>query len=178
MSLLLLGKVVRAIGLEGHLGVAGSEGGVARASTLRLRRSGEEAAAGRPVLEARRQGRLWAVRLEGIADRTAAERWIGADVLAERSELGEAGAGRHFWGDLEGLRVETVDGEELGRVTGLYATGGVDVLVVQGSRGEVLIPLAPYATVDREAGRVRVDLPEGLLEETETGAGGGRGRRT
>ncbi len=178
MSLLLLGKVVRAIGLEGHLGVAGSEGGVARAPDLRLRRAGEEAEAGRAVLEARRQGRLWAVRLEGIADRAAAERWIGSDVLAERSDLGEAGAGLHYWGDLEGLRAETVGGEELGRVTGLYATGGVDVLVVQGARGESLIPLAPYATVDREAGRIRVDLPEGLLEETEIGRGGGRGGRT
>lgn len=177
MALLLLGKVVRALGLGGHLGVAGSEGGVARVARVSLRRPGGEVEAGRAVLEARPQGRLWAVRLEGIPDRTAAESWVGAEVLAERSDLGEAGEGLHYWADLQGLQVETVSGEELGRVAGLYATGGVDVLVVKGARGECLIPLAPYVTVDREAGRVRVDLPEGLLEETETGKGGSaRGR--
>jgi len=177
VALLLIGKVVRAVGLGGHLGIAGSEGGVARVPRLTLRRPGEEAAPPRAVLEARPQGRVWAVRLEGIGDRTAAEGWVGAEVLAERSELGEAGGGLHFWGDLEGLRVETVGGEELGRVAGLYATGGVDVLIVKGAKGECLIPLAPYVTVDREAGVVRVDPPEGLLEEAENGkGGGGRGR--
>jgi len=174
VALVLLGKVVRAVGLRGYLGVAGSEGGVARAPRLTLRKPGEDAAAPLTVLEARPQGRVWAVRLEGIGDRTAAEAWVGAEVLAERADLGEAGDGLHFWGDLQGLRVETVGGEELGRVAGLYATGGVDVLAVKGAKGELLIPLAPYVTVDREAGVVRVDPPEGLLDEAETRKGGSR----
>ncbi len=173
MALILLGTVARAVGLAGHLGVAGTEGGVARVTRVTLRRPGEGEGATRAVLEARPQGRVWAVRLEGIGDRTAAERWVGAEVLAERSELPEPATGLHFWGDLQGLRVETVEGEELGRVTGLYATGGVDVLVVKGAKGECLIPLAPYATVDREAGTVRIDPPEGLLDEAEHGKGGG-----
>ncbi len=58
----------------------------------------------------------------------------------------------------------TVAGEVVGRVTGLYETGGVDVLVVTGERGEKLVPLAPYVTVDREARRIVVDPPEGLLD--------------
>ena len=49
-------------------------------------------------------------------------------------------------------------------MTGLYETGGVDVLVVTGSRGEKLVPLAPYVVVDREARRIVVDPPEGLLD--------------
>jgi len=173
--LLLLGKIVRAVGLRGYLGVAGSEGGVARVPRLTLRRPGEKAGAPRTVLEARPQGRVWAVRLEGIGDRRAAEGWVGAEVLAERADLGEAGDGLHFWGDLQGLRVETVGGEELGRVAGLYATGGVDVLMVKGAKGELLIPLAPYVTVDRESGVVRVDPPEGLLEAETRKGGGARG---
>jgi 16S rRNA processing protein RimM len=60
--------------------------------------------------------------------------------------------------------VVTVAGEPVGNVTGLYETGGVDVLVVEGGRGEVLIPLAPYVEVDRKARRIVVDPPEGLLE--------------
>ncbi len=169
-----IGKVARAIGLTGYLGVGGSEGALARLDRVVLRRGGVEEE--RRVLEARPQGRLWAVRLEGIAGRAAAEGWVGAEVLAERADLGEAGPGRHFWADLEGLPVVTAAGEAVGQVTGLAPTGGVDVLVVTGARGEVLIPLAPYVVV--EAGRVVVDAPEGLLELTRVEEARGKGRRS
>ena len=85
-------------------------------------------------------------------------------MLAEREALGEAGEGRYFWADLEGLPVVTGAGEEVGKVTGLVETGGVDVLVVDGPRGERLVPLAPYVEVDRKAGRIVVDPPDGLLD--------------
>jgi 16S rRNA processing protein RimM len=175
MQLVRIGKVVRAIGLEGFLGVAGSEGGLAALSRVAL-----QAATGEPelkkVLQARPQGRLWAVQIEGIDDRTAAERVVGCEVLAIRDDLGEAGEGLIYWGDLEGLAVETASGEALGTVVGLIETGAADVIVVSGAAGERLIPLAPYVTVDRAAGKVVVDPPEGLLElgrpEQAPGEGG------
>lgn len=160
MAWLRIGKVVRALGLEGLVGVAGSEGGLARIGRVALQREGRREE--RKVLQARPQGRLWAVRLEGVGDRSAAEAWVGAEVLARRSDLGEAGPGRHYWADLQGLPVVTVGGEAVGRVTGLWPTGGVDVLVVTGEAGEVLVPLAPYVKVEED--RVVVDPPEGLLE--------------
>jgi 16S rRNA processing protein RimM len=116
------------------------------------------------VLEARAQGRIWAVQVEGISDRSAAEGQVGAEVLGEREALGEAGEAQHWWHDLAGLPVVTVTGEVVGTVTGFLETGAVDVLVVTGERGEKLVPLAPYVEVDRGAGRIVVDPPEGLLE--------------
>lgn len=169
MALVSIGKVVRAVGLKGFVGVAGSDGGLARVGQVVLQRAGQERRLA--VLEARPQGKVWAVLLEGISDRTAAEGLVGAAVLAEREELGEAGEGSTYWADLEGLPVVTVDGEVVGTVTGLYETGGVDVLVVTGDRGESLIPLAPYVEVDLEARRIVVDPPAGLLE----GPGGKEG---
>ncbi len=163
MALVRLGKIVRAVGLEGHVGVAGSEGALGTLRRIVLRRPGAEPSLSR-IVEARRQGRLWAVRLEGVSDRTAAERLVGAEVLADRADLGEAGAGRHYWADLEGLPVFTASGEAVGKVTGLYETGGVDVLVVTGERGEKLVPLAPYVEVDLAAGKIVVDPPEGLWD--------------
>ena len=163
MARVQLGKVVRALGLKGHLGVAGTEGALGVLQRVWLQRPGREAIEAR-IVEARPQGRLWALRVEGIADRDGAEEAVGAEVLAERDELGEAGEGKHYWADLEGLPVVTVDGAPLGSVTGLYETGGVDVLVVTGEAGERLIPLAPYVEVDTKAGRVVVDPPEGLLD--------------
>ena len=165
-----LGKVVRAVGLRGHLGVGGTEGALADLRTVALRKPGGETET-RTIEEARRQGRLWAVKVAGISDREAAETWIGAEVLAEREDLGKAGPGRYFWDDLRGLPVATVSGAPLGTVTGLYETGGVDVLVVTGADGEVLVPLAPWVEVDVGGGRIVVDPPEGLF------GGEGRGGR-
>jgi 16S rRNA processing protein RimM len=162
MSLVRLGKVVRAVGLKGHLGVAGSDGALAALARVALRR-GEGEPEFRRIVEARPQGRIWALRLEGVADRSAAEALVGAEVLAPREELGEAEEGSHYWADLEGLPVVTTTGDPVGTVTGLYETGGVDVLVVTGERGEQLVPLAPYVEVDLAKRRIVVDPPEGLL---------------
>jgi 16S rRNA processing protein RimM len=163
VALVPLGKIVRAVGLHGHLGVAGTDGALAELEEIALRR-GEEEPEVRRILEARPQGRLWAVKIAGVADRTAAEAWVGAEVLAEREAMGEAGEGRFFWADLEGLPVVTASGEAVGNVTGFYTTGAADVLVVTGERGEKLVPLAPYVAVDLEARRIVVDPPEGLLD--------------
>ncbi len=162
LGLVRIGKVVRAVGLKGHLGVAGTDGALGELERITLRRG--EAEETKRIVEARPQGRVWAIQVEGVSDRTAAEALVGAEVLAPRDELGEAGEGRHLWADLEGLEVVTVTGEVVGRVTGLYETGGVDVLVVKGALGEKLVPLAPYVAVDREARRIVVDPPEGLLD--------------
>jgi 16S rRNA processing protein RimM len=158
-----IGKAVRAIGLRGLLGVAGTDGALGRIERIWLERPGSEPVEFK-LTEARPQGRVWAVQVEGLGDRTGAERWVGAEVLAEREDLGEAGDGRHYWADLEGLPVVTATGQSLGTVKELYETGGVDVLVVVGEAGERLIPLAPYVTIDMAGRRVLVDPPEGLLE--------------
>jgi 16S rRNA processing protein RimM len=164
VSLVRIGKVVRAIGLDGRVGVAGSDGALGELGKVALQR-GEGAPLERTVLDARPQGRVWAMLLDGVADRNAAEALVGSEVLAERDDLGEAGDGLHFWADLEGLAVVTVDGQAVGRVTGLLETGAADVLVVTAEGGrEVLVPLAPYVKVEREAGRIVVDPPDGLLD--------------
>ncbi|HSN90137.1 MAG TPA: ribosome maturation factor RimM [Anaeromyxobacteraceae bacterium] len=172
MALLRLGKVVRAVGLRGHLGVAGSEGALAALRTVALRKPGEGTET-RTIEEARRQGRLWAVKVAGISDREAADAWIGAEVLAEREDLGEAGPDRYYWEDLRGIEVSTVSGERLGTVTGLCETGGVDVLVVTGAGGEALVPLAPWVEVDVGERKIVVDPPEGLFGGEGRGGRGG-----
>jgi 16S rRNA processing protein RimM len=163
LGLVRIGKVVRALGLKGYLGVAGSEGALGELEVVTLQLPGAEARRWR-IEEARPQGRLWAVKVEGISGRTAAEGLVGAEVLAPQEELPGAGEGRILWADLEGLEVVTAAGAAVGRVTGLYETGAVDVLVVTGPGGEKLVPLAPYVTVDMQARRIVVDPPEGLLD--------------
>jgi 16S rRNA processing protein RimM len=162
MARVVVGKVVRAVGLKGLLGVGGIDGALPGVEEIALRRGGEVEV--RRVLESRPQGRVWVVQIEGVSDRTAAEAWVGAEVLVEREALGEAEEGTFFWADLEGLPVVTASGDAVGTVTGFYDTGAADVLVVTGERGERLVPLAPYVEVDLEARRIVVDPPEGLLD--------------
>ena len=163
MAWVRLGTVVRAVGLDGKVGVAGTEGALSRMSSVALRRAGEPETE-RKVLSAGPQGRVWWLRLEGVEGRTAAEALRGSEVWGRREEMGDAGEGRHYWADLEGMPVVDASGGELGRVVELYVTGGVDVLVVRGPGGERLVPLAPWVTVNREQGRVVVDAPPGLLD--------------
>ena len=177
MAWVRLGRVVRAVGLDGKIGVAGTEGALARMTRVALRKAGR-AETERKVLSAGPQGRIWWLRLDGVEGRTAAEALKGLEVWGRREEMGDPGEGRHFWADLEGLPVVSTTGVELGRVAELFVTGGVDVLVVRGSGGERLVPLAPWVTVDREQGRVVVDAPPGLLDEDDEEARRTEGNRT
>ena len=66
--------------------------------------------------------------------------------------------GDFYWAELEGLRVVTVEGAELGVVKRLMETGANDVLVVQGER-ERLIPYvaAVVRNVDLDSRTIEVD---------------------
>ena len=67
-----------------------------------------------------------------------------------------------------GLDVFTDEGEHLGTVQDVIFTGSNEVYVVQGPRGEVLIPAIADVVqeVDLERGRMRVVLMKGLLRES------------
>lgn len=110
------------------------------------------------VRDGRRQGRAIIAHLAGIDDRDGAASLIGCDIAVPRSQLPPPQAGEYYWVDLEGLRVETTEGVDLGRVDHLLETGANDVLVVQGDR-ERLIPFVEpdvVTAVDFDAGLIRV----------------------
>lgn len=117
------------------------------------------------VLEAKVHGQTVLARLEGVADRNAAESLKGADVAVERAELPEVGDDEYYWDDLIGLEVVNAEGESLGVVDGLLETGAHEVLrvrgaVEQGGR-ERLIPFvgAYVLAVDAAARRITVNWP-------------------
>lgn len=88
----------------------------------------------------RLQGKTVAAKLVGCDDRDMAEGLKGALIAVYRGQLPEVDKpGEFYWADLEGIRVETTEGESLGNVSHLIATGSNDVLVVKGER-ERLIP--------------------------------------
>jgi 16S rRNA processing protein RimM len=108
----------------------------------------------------RRQGKAVVAKLEGCNDRDAAEELVGALISIPRSALPDTTVpGEYYWADLVGLKVETADGVELGRIAQLFETGSNDVIVVQGDK-ERLVPYIwgqVVREVDLEAGVMRVD---------------------
>lgn len=119
------------------------------------------------VEDGRRQGKSVVARLAGINDRDAAARLIGADVAVLRAQLPEAEVGRYYWADLVGLEVRQSNGQRMGIVARMLATGAHDVMVVHAAgetpdapAREILIPfvLDRYVLkVDLAARRIDVD---------------------
>lgn len=104
------------------------------------------------------------VRFEGIDDRDAAEKVVGAGLFVPRSALPDTDADTWYWCDLIGLAVYGTDEQYIGRVMSMIETGSNDVFVVQTDDAETLIPAIASVVVeiDLECGRMVVDLPDGL----------------
>lgn len=109
--------------------------------------------------EGRKHGKTVIARLKGIADRDEAARLVGIDVGILRDDLPQTEAGEYYWSDLEGMQVLRGNGESLGVVDYLLATGANDVLVVKGEE-EILIPFViddVIKDVDIDGGIIKVD---------------------
>ena len=111
------------------------------------------------VAEGKRHGKTVIARFEGIEDRDQAAKLIGCDIGVPRSELPDTKEGQYYWSDLEGLRVMTQNGAELGKVDYLLETGANDVMVIKGEQ-EYLVPFViddVVLDVDLAAGVITVD---------------------
>ncbi len=158
--LVLMGRVVGVHGIRGWLKIESFT--VPRAALIeyqpwRLRRGDAETLV--DVIDSRAPAQSLQVQLRGVDSRDAAQALVGCDIVVPRAELPELAGGGHYWTDLEGMRVVTTEGAELGTVAHLFATGANDVLVVRGER-ERLIPFTPghaVVQVDGDSRTIEVD---------------------
>lgn len=97
----------------------------------------------------------------------AASALVGHDFAVPESESVRLAEGEYYDWELEGCKVQTVSGQQVGVVKGVMRTGGVHLLVVanEGQR-ESLVPMvsAVIASLDTEKHLIVIDPPEGLLE--------------
>ncbi len=110
------------------------------------------------VIQTRPQGKTLVAKLQGCDDRAAALSLKNLNIAIERGHLPAAKEGQYYWADLIGLEVVNLNGEVLGVVRELFATGANDVLRVQGER-ERLIPFVPQVVreVSLNSAVIRVD---------------------
>lgn len=74
--------------------------------------------------------------------------------------------GHYYHDQLIGLQVKTVQGELIGTITDILSGKSNDNYIVQGSRGEVLIPAIEdvVQSIDLKQGYVIIEPMEGLLD--------------
>jgi len=176
-ALVVIGRITSAHGIRGEVKVAPDTDDPERFALLDhvwlLPPDGAPDGAPRKV--ATRGARLHAGRvllsLDGVNDRTSAERLRGTLVAIDQRERVALPEGAFFVDDIIGMRVCDESGRELGTVSAVMAGGGRDVYVVsKPGGGEWLLPAAAefITEVDTATGRMTVAPPEGLDEATGT----------
>lgn len=105
------------------------------------------------------------LKFQGYDDMTAARLLVGSRLVIAEAEAMQLADDQYYEYQIVGSEAVTPQGRSLGRVTGLMRTGGTDLLIVRGDR-EHLIPFVEgiCSDVDVAAGRIVVNLPDGLLD--------------
>ncbi|MEM1270245.1 MAG: ribosome maturation factor RimM [Bacteroidota bacterium] len=170
-ELILMGEVVKSHGVRGELKVRPITDDPTRFSDLDVLYVGADAtsASAFEVTGARfqqgKKGLTLLLKLAGVTDIDAADALRKKSVFAVESDL-PLDDDEYFIHDLIGLRVETVDGEDLGVVSDIVDNPAHEILLVRRPNGaESLIPVVDefIADLDFDAEVIRLDLPEGLV---------------
>jgi 16S rRNA processing protein RimM len=109
------------------------------------------------------------IKFSGVDSISCASGLKGRHVLILAEERMPLPPNHYYLWELQGCRVITErQGRqvEVGTVTDIEPTGGVDVLHVATGRGEVLVPLAQAicTKIDTQARTILIDPPEDLLD--------------
>lgn len=153
----VLGRVSGLFGVNGWVRVFSHttpREGIARYQPIFLKRQGEWREF--KIEASRAHGAGVVLKFAGCDDRDQAAVLIPSELAIRRAQLPPPAPGEYYWADLEGMRVVTVAGFELGVVSHLLATGANDVLVVKGER-ERLLPFVKEQVV------MAVDLEQRLM---------------
>jgi 16S rRNA processing protein RimM len=121
------------------------------------------------VAHAREHGARLLVRLDGVDDRNAADALRGCVFVVDSDDLPPIDeADTYYDHQLEGLRVRTTAGQDIGVIAEVLHTAGGELLAVKRSDGgdELLVPFVSVivTSVSLAEGTVEIDPPEGLLD--------------
>jgi 16S rRNA processing protein RimM len=168
---LVVGRVVRAHGVTGELVVEirtdDPDTRFAPGTTLRAKPSRGGPERDYVVDSAREHSGRLLVRLDGVADRSAADSLRGTLFLVDSADLPPIEEPDEFYDhQLEGLQVVTTTGTPVGSVAEVLHTAAGELLSVRSEAGEVLVPFvsAIVTAVSLADQTIEIDPPDGLLE--------------
>ncbi|MFI5783646.1 ribosome maturation factor RimM [Nocardia sp. NPDC051570] len=171
---LIVGRVAKSHGVRGELVVDvrtdEPELRFAPGAVLRGRAPRSTSTQQFTVESAREHSGRLLVRLDGIADRGAADALRGTIFLIDTAELPPSRDPDEYYDhELEGLTVRLGDGTVVGEVTEVLHSAAGELLSVRAADNgrEILIPFvtAIVPTVSITEGLIVIDPPEGLLDE-------------
>lgn len=115
-----------------------------------------------PKLRTAKFGKKIVLQIADCADRDLARSYVGVKIGVKRQDLPKLAADEYYWSDLIGLEVLNQQGDKLGVVDHLFATGANDVIVVKDANTgrEHLIPYVKpqvIREIDLQAHKMRVD---------------------
>jgi 16S rRNA processing protein RimM len=170
-NLFPIGRVVKPHGIRGKMKVEYFGEDLHRFSFYReVFIKGEKAWPERfEVLEAIPQPPRLILQLKGIEKIEEAELLLGREIFIKKEAFPALEEREYYWMDILGMKVETEEGKRLGRVKEIFPTGANDVYVVEGKRGEILLPATEEViqSVDLERGVMKVIRLEGLWEDED-----------
>lgn len=111
------------------------------------------------LIDGKIQNNSLIVRIDEVSDRDQASGLKEFEICVPKSQLPQTQQGEYYWFDLIGLKVNTIQHENLGVVQSLLETGANDVLIVKGEK-EHAIPFLQnrtIITVDLKGGTITVD---------------------
>jgi 16S rRNA processing protein RimM len=157
-----VGRIAGAFGLHGELKCDPTGAGrtvFSVGSELRCAR-GDDVSTIRITSVRSHKGRLL-IRIEGVEDADAADRFTGAVLQTSRDQV-PLSEGEYLDDDLVGCLVHGKDGRRYGTVERVEHYPASDMLVVEGR----MVPMvgAIVAEIDMDRRRIVVDPPAGLLE--------------
>lgn len=170
-----MGRVVKAHGVSGELVVDvktdDPDSRFAPGATLHARPPKGAPPRDHTVESVRQHGNRLLVRLAGVGDRDAADALRGTLFVVESADLPPTDDPDEYYDhQLEGLKVRTVGGSDVGEVAEVVHTAGGELLAVRrpGDATEVLVPFvsAIVTSVSLEDKLIEIDPPDGLLELT------------
>jgi 16S rRNA processing protein RimM len=169
-SFLLLGRVLRPHGIRGELRIevlTAYPERIVPSMCVYIGSDPKDAAtaAAYEVTKVRTHQQYLILQLAGMLDRDAADLLRQKYVMIPLEDAVPLEEDEFYLYQAIGLSVYTVDQEHLGEIVEVLETGANDVYVVQGPRGEVLLPAIDECVidVDLDAGKMTVCLMDGLL---------------
>ncbi len=114
------------------------------------------------LLQVLEQNSRYVVRFAHASTRDEAESLTGSELFVSRDEFPETEEGEFYVCDMIGLEVKDSQGKRLGVLVDVMATASNDIYVVDGDKGEVLLPVIPgvIKQIDLDGGKITVDPPE------------------
>jgi 16S rRNA processing protein RimM len=172
---LTVGRVVKAHGIGGEVVVEiRTDDPAARfapGNTLRAKNSRSGAEGSYVVDTVREHGGRLLLRLAGVDDRDSAEALRGSVFVVDSDDLPPIDEPDTYYDhQLEGLRVRTTAGRDVGVVAEVLHTAAGELLAVRRDSGsgkdEVLVPFvsAIVTSVSLDDRLVEIDPPDGLLD--------------